>query len=298
MASYLRPTRLEDALDALARDAANLPTNPLDRLTLVAGATDFYPAATTRQAWFQPHPQNILDITGLSELRGISEHGSGFRIGALTTWSDLIAARLPAAFDALKQASRQVGGVQIQNRGSLAGNLCNASPAADGVPPLLALDAEVELTALDGIRRLPLSRFILGNRRTALRPDEMLTAIHLPRPGDGERSSFLKLGARSYLVISIASVAANIVLAPDGSIRRVRIAVGACSAVPQRLTRLEETLARLSLPEAILACDDNAFEDLTPMDDIRATASYRRQAVRILVKRALADLCTLQERAA
>ncbi len=168
--TFLRPRTLDEALAALAADAAHPPVDPLDRLTPLAGATDFYPAATTRQAWFQPSPRAILDLSGLDELRGIGMTADGIRIGALATWSDMIAAPLPPAFDALRQAARQVGGVQIQNRGTLAGNLCNASPAADGAPPLLALDAAVELRCAAGVRRLSLAAFLQGNRRTALAP--------------------------------------------------------------------------------------------------------------------------------
>src|SRR5439155_3336986 len=128
-------------------------------------------------------------------LRGISKDSGHYRIGAATTWSDIIRAKLPPAFEALKQAAREVGSVQIQNRATIGGNLCNASPAADGVPPLLALDAEVELISTQPTRRLPLSEFIRGNRRTALRPDEILAAIIIPQqevPGTAT-STFLKL---------------------------------------------------------------------------------------------------------
>ncbi len=138
MATYLRPATLSEALANLDVDARNPPANPLDRLGILAGATDFFPAAAARQAWFQPTPANILDISAIAELRGVTTGPDGVRIGALATWTDIINSALPPAFDALKQASRQVGGVQIQNRGTLAGNLCNASPAADGVPALIA----------------------------------------------------------------------------------------------------------------------------------------------------------------
>jgi CO/xanthine dehydrogenase FAD-binding subunit len=298
MAIYLRPKTLEEALAALAVDAANPPADPLDRLTVLAGATDFYPVATTRQAWFQPTAERILDISGMGGLRGISKTADGFRIGALTTWTDLINAPLPPAFDGLKQASHQVGGVQIQNRGTIAGNLCNASPAADGVPPLLALDAEVEVTSLQASRRLPLADFILGNRKTALQPGELLTAIHVPSPADGEHSSFLKLGARAYLVISIASVAANMAFDARGRIARARIAAGSCSAVPQRLTALERRLQGLAPAQASHAVDASMLEILSPIGDVRASATYRRDAALTLVRRALDGLAAPGEQAA
>src|SRR5205814_5941824 len=128
---------------------------------ILAGGTDFYPALGERL------PQgDVIDITALREIRGISVEPTYFRIGGLTTWTEIVRTPLPRCFDALKAAAREIGSVQIQNRGTVAGNLCNASPAADGVPPLLALDAEVELASAAGKRRLALAEFITGNRKT------------------------------------------------------------------------------------------------------------------------------------
>ncbi len=104
----------------------------------------------------------ILDITALAGLRGVREEAAAYRIGALTTWSEVLTAPLPGAFDGLKRAAREIGGRQVQNAATLAGNICNASPAADGIPALLALEAEVELSAHDGMRRLPLASFVTG----------------------------------------------------------------------------------------------------------------------------------------
>jgi N-methylhydantoinase B len=259
--------------------------------TLLAGGTDIYPARTQKAAWFEPYGRDVLDLGAVAEFRGIRHGADGTAIGAGATWSDIIGAELPAAFDGLKQAGRQVGGIQIQNRGTLAGNLCNASPAADGVPPLLALDAEVELASLRGRRRLPLDAFVLGNRKTALAPDELLVAIHIPRQPAQARSTFLKLGARTYLVISIASVAANLSLGDDGRIASVRIAVGACSAAPQRLHGLEARLAgQVPSPGLIAAIEAADLAALSPIDDVRASAAYREHAAVVLVRRALAAL--------
>lgn len=284
MTRYLRPRTLEEAL-ALRAEAGASP------LTLLAGGTDVYPVRTHRTAWFEPFSRDVLDLTAVPELGGVVHGSDGTRIGAVTTWSTIAAAALPPAFDVLKQASRQVGGVQIQNRGTVGGNLCNASPAADGVPPLLALGAEVELASLCGRRRLPLSEFVLGNRRTALAADEILVAIHLPTQPERARSTFLKLGARTYLVISIASVAAVVATDSAGRIGSARIAVGACSAAPQRLTKLEERLLgeapTPALAEAVSAAD---LATLAPIDDVRASAAYRRDAALVLVRRVLAGL--------
>jgi CO/xanthine dehydrogenase FAD-binding subunit len=193
-------------------------------------------------------------------------------------------------FDGLKQAAREVGGRQIQNAGTLAGNLCNASPAADGVPPLLALDAEIELAGASGARRLPLASFITGNRRTALAPGELMVAIHIAKPEHEARSAFVKLGARRYLVISIAMAAATLEI-DGGRIAAARIAVGACSAVAQRLPRLEAALLGAPVDQRLGNLVDEAqLAPLTPIDDVRGSAAYRRDAVVTLLRRLLASL--------
>ncbi len=273
---YLRPTDLSAALTALKGR----------QWAVLAGGTDFYPARVGR-----PLPEAILDITALAGLRGVREEAGDYRIGALTTWSELLAAPLPNAFDGLKRAAREIGGRQIQNAATLAGNICNASPAADGIPALLALEAEVELSAHDGIRRLPLASFVAAGRRTQRRPEELVTAILIPRWSARARSTFLKLGARRYLVISIVMVAATLEAGADGTVARAAVAVGACSEVAQRLARLEAMLLGEPLAPALadlVRPDDIAA--LTPISDIRGSAEYRRDAALTLVRRALAEL--------
>jgi len=155
---------------------------------------------------------------------------------------------------------------------------------------LLTLDAEMELASLDGERTMGLSEFVLGNRRTARQQNEMVTAIRIPLPGDGARSTFLKLGARRYLVISIVSVAAVIKPAADGTIAQARIAVGACSEAPSRLEALETDLVgralKLDIGDIVTMAH---FAELSPIGDIRASADYRADAAVTLVRRALAE---------
>src|SRR5471032_3137832 len=274
MPEYLRPHRLEEALGVLQRP-----------FTVLAGGTDFYPARVGRSI-----DEDVLDISAIADLRGIARGPAGWRLGATTTWGELIAADLPPMFDVLKQAAREVGGRQIQNAGTIAGNLCNASPAADGVPPLLALDAEVELAGRAGTRRLALSHFITGNRRTVLAPGELLVAIHVPKPAHAARSAFLKLGARRYLVISIAMAAVTLEI-DGGRVVAARVAVGACSAVAQRLPMLEAVLAGAPL-DARLAdrVDPAQLAPLSPIDDVRGSAGYRRDVVVTLLRRLLAEV--------
>ena len=273
---YIRPTTLEEALQVLAAGQAQI----------LSGGTDFYPALGDG-----PVRGGVVDVSRLSQLRGVAVSGDCFRIGGLTTWSDVIRAPLPRCFEALKSAAREVGAVQIQNRGTVAGNLCNASPAADGVPPLLALDARVELSSKSGVRQMPLAEFITGNRKTARRADELLTAVLVPRGLESARSAFVKLGARRYLVISIAMVAAVVLADGEGRVGEARIAVGSCSVVARRLVALEKELIGATIRDGFTGrVRSEHLQVLSPIDDVRATAGYRRDAVRTLVERAL-NLC-------
>lgn len=250
---------------------------------ILAGGTDFYPALGERL------PQgDVVDITSLREIHGISPEPEWIRIGGLTTWTEVIRTPLPRCFDALKAAAREVGSVQIQNRGTVAGNLCNASPAADGVPPLLALDAEVELASATGMRRMPLEQFITGNRKTSRAQHEILAAVLIPRRIENARSSFVKLGARRYLVISISMVAVVIQSDEAGRVTEARVAVGSCSARAQRLRELEMHLVGKPADGGIAdVVKAEHLAPLSPIDDIRATAEYRRDASLTLVRRAL-----------
>jgi CO/xanthine dehydrogenase FAD-binding subunit len=233
-------------------------------------------------------PGPVMDISRIGELRGIVRAADAITIGGGTTWSDLVAADLPPGFDGLKAAALEVGSVQIQNRATIAGNICNASPAADGVPPLLALDAEVEIRATVAARRIPLAAFITGNRRTLLAPGELVTGLRIPRALAEGRSSFLKLGSRRYLVISIVAVAVLLETDDRGRVTAARVAVGACSPVAMRLTDLEAALigrdATSSLAQVV---EPRHLAPLTPIDDVRATADYRRDAALQVVRQAL-----------
>ncbi len=276
MPPYHRPETLDDALALLSRGD----------LQVAAGCTDLFPA-TDRPALQGP----ILDITGISSLRGISQSAGSVRIGATTTWTDLIHADLPPAFDMLKEAAREVGSIQIQNAGTIAGNLCNASPAADGVPCLLALDAEVELTSQSGKRQIPLSAFVTGTRQTALAPGELVTCLTIPETSALGRSRFRKLGARKYLVISIAMVAVRLV-EDQGRIAKAAIAVGSCSAVAARLPGLEVALIGQPVTSDLAAIVEavEVAPHIAPISDIRADAAYRQTAAVHLIRRALQNL--------
>lgn len=272
-APYHRPKDLAQALDLLAA------TPP----RIAAGCTDLFPATERK---FLPGP--VLDITGIAALRGIAQTDDGLLIGATTTWSDIVRADLPPALDGLKLAAREVGAMQIQNRGTVAGNLCNASPAADGVPPLLTLDAEVRLQSRASQRQIPLAEFITGPGQTTLRPDELVTAIFLPAPALAGYGHFLKLGARRYLVISIAMTAARLRI-EDGIVRDVALAIGSCGPVAARLPEVEAALIGSPLDPARIT-NDAVAAALSPIDDVRADAAYRAQAAAELMRRTVAAL--------
>lgn len=276
MTAYALPHQLQDALSLLQNGDWQI----------IAGGTDVYPASADR-----PLRADMLDISRLNELKGIQHVQGGWRIGATTTWTEVVETDLPPAFDGLKAAAREVGSLQIQNAGTVAGNLCNASPAADGVPPLLTLNASVELSSLGGIRQLPLADFITGVRQTALRADEMVSAIIVPDVRPGARSSFIKLGARRYLVISIAMAAAVIDVDDAGMVAGACVAVGSCSPVARRLHSLERALIGQRADAATLAAQvtDEHVAGLSPIADVRGSAEYRFDAAAELVRRALAD---------
>ncbi len=270
---YIRPKTVDDALASLATHQAQI----------LSGGTDFFPALGDRAI-----RGTVIDISAIRALRGITSTPNETRIGALTTWTEMIRAPLPRCLDALKEAAREIGAIQIQNRGTIAGNLCNASPAADGVPPLLALDAEVELASSSGLRRIPLAEFIVGNRKTLRRANELLTAVMVPRTLDDAFSSFVKLGARRYLVISISMVAAVVLADGEGRVGAARVAVGSCSAVARRLPQLERDLIGAPIEAALGArVRPEHLSPLSPIDDVRATAVYRHDASLTLVRRAL-----------
>ncbi|PIE16859.1 MAG: xanthine dehydrogenase [Rhodobacterales bacterium] len=265
------PTDVQEAAALLAEGSPKI----------IAGCTDFFPGQKQGSA-----SRDLLDVTRISGLRGILERDEGWRIGAATTWSEIAGAVLPPAFEGLKQAALEVGSLQIQNLGTIAGNICNASPAADGVPPLLTLNASVELASLRGPRRVPLSEFITGVRQIALAEDEFVVAIHIPRPAQSARGAFEKLGSRAHLVISIA-MAASVVELRNDVIVDAALAVGSCAPVARRLPELEAFLVGKSVGELKELPLSNAefFAPLSPISDVRGSAEYRLDVVAELCRR-------------
>jgi N-methylhydantoinase B len=288
MAAYFRPSSLAEALSIRARQP----------VTVLAGGTDVFPARADRVGWGDMLRDDILDISAIAELKGVSEEPDRFRLGALTTWTEMRHAPLPPAFAGYRKAARDVGGVQIQNRGTLVGNICTASPAGDGIPCLLSLDAEVELASKSGCRIVPIAQFIDGYRHTVCASDQLVTAILVPKPPDGARGNFVKLGARRYLVISIVMAAAVLAADVGGVITHARIAVGACSAVAQRLSELEQVLLGQQLAAAPDLVETAHFAPLSPIDDVRASGAFRTAAAVEVMRDLLAGMVSESHRSA
>ncbi|PYR04548.1 MAG: hypothetical protein DMF99_31295 [Acidobacteria bacterium] len=263
----LRPRSLEDAL-AMLRDE---PT-----LTPLAGCTDLYVAlnfGTLKDTRF-------LDLWRLDRLRKIELRGGALSIGALATFTDLIRStlvrkRLPM----LAAAAREVGGVQIQNRGTIGGNVANASPAGDTLPVLAAADAVVVLQQAGGIRRVPFDGFYTGYRQTVRRPGELIVGIEIP-PVRG-RQFFRKVGTRAAQAIS-KIVMAGILGPATGSGRTARIALGSVAPTVVRVPRTEAALASGASIEAV---QRTLMEEIAPIDDLRSTAEYRRRVAANLLAR-------------
>ena len=263
-----------------------------DERAIIAGGTDFFPALQRGKA-----PAGLVDVLKIGEMNGVLLNGSNWRIGGAATWTDLVEAELPPCFLALKEAACQVGSIQIQNAGTIGGNICNASPAADGIPPLLVLDASVEIASGKGRHVVKLGEFITGVRQVALPRGGILVAVHVPAISGATASAFEKLGSRKLLVISIAMVAALISLDANGAVARARVAIGACSPVATRLAGLENDLLG-RLPSELRGTDFVTSEHLSPLspiDDIRGSAGYRYEAVAELCQRAVRNAATRAE---
>lgn len=219
-----------------------------------------------------------LSVWGIPELRGIQAGPSEVSIGALATYTEIRRDEtVGREFPLLVRAAAETGGVAIQNRGTLGGNIANASPAADSPPALLVYDAELELVSARGTRRLAYERFHRGYKNIDLQPDELIARIVLPRGRTGWREYFRKVGTRDAQAISKVCFAAAVQI-DDGHVRDVRIACGSVAPVPLRCTRTETSLRGHALDEGTIALARRALEaEISPIDDIRSTAGYRRR---------------------
>jgi CO/xanthine dehydrogenase FAD-binding subunit len=217
-------------------------------------------------------PPAIVNLAELEELRGWSEEDQRLRLGAGLTYTEAMASPLSERLPALAEASRTVGSPQIRNRGTIGGNLGTASPAGDALPPLLVDRADVEIASVRGVRTLPLEEFLLGVKRTALEPDELITSVRVAPCGGAQ--TFMKVGPRNAMVIAVCSLAVVV----DTEAGEVRAAFGS-AAVTARLVTVPLADAA-TLP-------DRVAESASPIDDVRGSAVYRRHVLRVLAARAL-----------
>jgi xanthine dehydrogenase small subunit len=274
----LRPRSLDEAVRHLADDPALVPT---------AGCTDLM----VRGPELLHRMERVIDLLGIPELRGIREVDGGLEIGATTPFTEIRgSAAVRAAFPALAEAAALVGGWQIQNRATLGGNMANASPAGDSLPVLLALDAVVVAAGAGGAREIPYSEFHTGYRKTALRPGEIVARVRLPFPPEGTVQAFRKVGTREAQSISkvVVALAARL---DGGRIAELRLAAGSVAATPVRLRAAEEAVRGLPPGlETAEAAGREAAAEVTPIDDVRSTADYRRFALRNVVRRMVLEL--------
>jgi CO/xanthine dehydrogenase FAD-binding subunit len=228
----------------------------------------------------------FIDIWRVNELRGITDEGDALRIGALTTYTELIRSELIQRYvPSLIGASRTIGAVQIQNRGTIGGNIVNASPAGDSLPVLAAYDAEVEIGSGHGTRRVLFNEFYTGYRRTVLEADELLLAVRIPKLKQGERDFFWKVGTRRAQAISKTVMAAK-ARSHDGTIESISIAVGSVAPTVVRAPQTERLLTSTTLTPALTEqARQMIAREITPITDLRSTEHYRRTVTgNVLVK--------------
>jgi carbon-monoxide dehydrogenase medium subunit len=273
---YSAPATVEELLSALRQSAGEAK--------LVAGGTDLIP----RMRSGQQAPKTLIDLRRLP-LRYVEEDGNETRLGALATHTQLSQSRqLKSRYPALVSACQQVGAPPVRNRGTLGGNLANASPAADTAPPLLVYDAQVCLAGLDGDRWMNLEDFFLGPGQTALQSNEFVREIRIPMPPARTAAHFIKLGKRQAMAIAVVGVAVRLSLDETGIVSQARIALGSVAPTPRRAAAAEAVLQsnRLGI-DTIRDAARAAREAASPISDLRASAEYRRQMVEVLVGRAL-----------
>jgi len=270
-----RPTSLGEALELMGT---------LESVKPIAGGTDLLPLMRDRAIAVE----DIVDIQELHELKGITVEDGALRIGALTTLTEVLESPLVAEkAPVLREAVGHIGSVQTRNQGTLAGNLCNASPAADSAPALMVLGAQARVSSAKGDRKVPVEKLFAGPKMNSLGKHELVTEILIPRLLPGSGAAFEKLGRRKGITLAVVNAAAYIAM--DGKkCADARIALGAIAATPIRLPEVEATCKGKELtPEVIEESSRACYALVSPVDDVRASADYRREMVCVLVKRAI-----------
>jgi len=275
-----RVTTIEEAVSVLAELG--------DQACVLAGGTDVMVQLQRGEI----RPETLIPIEPLVDLTAVETNGA-VRMGALVTHYQAASGALGSGFDSIRESAATVGGWQTQAVGTIGGNVCNASPAADTLPALLVHAAELILASSSGERRLPLSKFLQGRRQTARRPDELLTHIEVENPPPQSGDTYLKVGRRGAMEVAIAGLAMRLVFNTQGLIEDARVALASLAAVPFRAAAAESILTGAP-PNMAAAAEaaDALLGEISPIDDLRSSARYRRLLIPGLTARAIAHCAT------
>lgn len=272
---------LPDSFDSLLNTLAD--TKGARRIVLAGGTVALVEIRARKE-----QPEVVVSLDKVDALRGVGREASGVRIGARATISDILSSpELAAAAPSLAQAAAVFAGQMVRNVATVGGNIGCGSPAADLVPPLLSLDAEVELASREGARRIPVADYFTGYRKDVRRADEVIAAVRLPAPPAGSVNAFYKLARRRGDAITVVGVAVSTAMR-EGTCARAQIALGSVSPFPMRAKNAESLLeGRRPTPALVEEAAEEAMRECAPIDDIRATAVYRAKMVKVLTRRLL-----------
>jgi len=275
----LAPTSLDEAYKLLAERGPGA--------RIIAGGTDLMVLMNGRLL----DTKEFIDIWRLNELRGISDEGETIRIGALTTYTQLIKSPLVQQYiPALAEASRTIGAIQIQNRGTIGGNIVNASPAGDSLPVLAAFEAEVEIGSIRGVRRVGFNHFYTGYRKTVMEPDEIVLAVRSRKLKPGEQSFFFKVGARRAQAISKIVMAVK-VRTTGAVINSINIGLGSVAPTVIRAIETESLLTNTTLDAMVIGQARRTISrEVAPITDVRSTEHYRRTVTGNMLSKILCQL--------
>jgi CO/xanthine dehydrogenase FAD-binding subunit len=282
---YFVPKTLDEALKFLNEYKSSA--------RLLAGGTDLVPQLKKREL---KTPEYVIDLKGISGLDGISYDAQGLQIGPLATISSIAQSpEVQERYPMLVQAALGMASPQVRNRGTFAGNICNAVPSADSAPSLLALNATIMIKSIRGERTISIDQFFTGPRKTMLEADEMLVGITVPKPLPASRGVYLKLSPRHSMDLAIVGVAA-VGISENGVCKDIRIALGAVAPTPIRAPMAEAILQGKPITSALInEAAKNAITQCSPIDDHRASQEYRCDMVYVLTKRALNQILLPQE---
>lgn len=285
---FIRPKTVEEALAFLGKEG--------ERTRVLVGGTDLLVKLRSLCPEDEDLPRYVMDITALEELRGIEESDGSLSIGPLTTHGE-IAVSEPVKKHAplLAQACSRVGATQLRAVGTIGGNIINASPAADSVPALVALDAEATFRSAGGERRTPLKEIFLKPNQTDIRPDELLVGIDFPKLPEGAKTAFVKLARRNALAISRMNIAVVVVL-KDGVAAEVRISPGSATPLPDRIAAAEEVLlGKTPDEELVRRAGEKVSEEMIARSGFRWSTPYKQPVIEALASRALRRALGMEE---